>query len=145
MTIWEKICGEVNEKIEFLIEKNRTTAVKNRLKLTLARENKQMERVYMQIGRMCFMERRMAEDPQMEDFYQQIEDLHDRIERIQKTLEAVERREDNVITVDFGGTQPEEKTADEQENSCEPACCPQETEKENEPCKQEDEIPTENP
>lgn len=42
MTIWEKICGEVNEKIEFLIEKNRTAAVKNRLKLTLARENKQM-------------------------------------------------------------------------------------------------------
>ena len=124
MTIWEKICGEVSDKIELLIEKNRVAAVKNRLKLTLARENKQLERVYMQIGRACFAGRRMSEDPQMADFYGQAEELIQKIQRLQNALETVETREDNVISVDFGGAAQEENAAEGQpvEQPAAPEC-----------------------
>ena len=134
MTIWEKICGEVSDKIELLIEKNRVAAVKNRLKLTLARENKQLERVYMQIGRTCFAERRMSEDPQMADFYGQAEELIQKIQRLQDTLETVETREDNVISVDFGGAAQEENTADQSvEQPAAPECRQDESSKHEEP------------
>lgn len=141
MTIWEKICGEVSDKIEILIEKNRVAAVKNRLKLALARENKQLERVYMQIGRACFDGRRLSEEPEMEDFYHQVDALQQKIARLQKTLEEVEQnRENNVIAVDFGGAQAEEEPLErepaedaEQEEPAQEAGGPAEPQRREEP------------
>ncbi len=132
MTVWEKFCGQVSNRVAFLLEKNRIAAVKNRLKLALARETSLLDRVYMQIGRACFEEKRMIEDPQMQAQYQQIDQLLKKIDRLREMLEAAEQmRENNVIAVDFGG-EPEDSPA-------EPAQAEEpETQPEEAPCQAED-------
>ncbi len=135
MTIWEKFCGEINDRLELLIEKNRISAVKNRLKLCLAQQNKQLERAYMQIGRTCFENGWMSDDPQMESDFRQVEELREKIERLRQKLEAADTcAEDNVIAVDFtpAGGEPE-ASYDEGGEDAEDAPLPEEDQWEEEP------------
>lgn len=119
MTIMQKICSEVNKKFDMMIEKNRLAAIKNRLKIAIAGQQKQLDKIYMEIGKACVDRQYRSDDEKFAQWYAEVEEGQKKIERFSEKLAEIGlAAEDNgkVIHVSFGQedeTLDYEETADE--------------------------------
>ena len=112
MTVMQKICSELNKKVDLMIEKNRIAAVRNRLKIAIAGQQKKIDKIYMEIGRECAGQGYLKGDEQFAAWYHQLDEARAAVERLADKMAALDKKEEersNVISFSFGSEEGEEQ------------------------------------
>lgn len=104
MNFFKQACQGVNGQVHKLLNKNHVAAVRNRLKLNMASEQRAMENALVALGRACYDRGLLSQDEEMEKYYDRIRAAKERMEKIGKKLDLLDHPEqepacDNIINI----------------------------------------------
>lgn len=97
-SVFKTAGGAMQNAVDVVAEKNRKTALMNRLRTVIRCEEKAAERAYLALGRYYYHNLRDAANAETENYCVGIEVAEQRIEDAMLKLEELNREEENVAT-----------------------------------------------
>ena len=97
-SVFKTAGGAMQNAVDVVAEKNRKTAMANRLRTVIRCEEKAAERAYLALGRYYYHNLRDASNAEIENYCVGIETAEQRIEDAMLKLEELNREEETVAT-----------------------------------------------
>ena len=97
-SVFKTVGGAMQNAVDVVAEKNRKTAMANRLRTVIRCEEKAAERAYLALGRYYYHNLRDASNAETENYCVGIETAEQRIEDAMLKLEELNREEETVAT-----------------------------------------------
>ncbi len=89
MNFWENAADSVTKAVDFIVDKNRKTAMMNRLKIVIRNEKEKQAAAYIQLGKYYYRSLRDAENGDTEPFCCTVDRTGERLKRAYEKLDEL--------------------------------------------------------